>query len=244
MSSVRLRSLAAVLAATVASLVPAAALAGVVVSSSGPSASSYPVGRQIGDNEPFVLKVDDTITVLDSNGTRVFSGAGTFTLSAHEGPSKAGAFAILTRQRAAQRMRTGAVRAGDEGGPVSSPNLWYVDVRTSGAMCLASPDEVRLWRPTTEGEASYTIKAAGADATAEATFHDGEMLAPWDDSALPVSDGASFVLSRPGGEDRTITFKVLDSVPDQADALAEKLIANGCTTQLKVLSSAMKVAEE
>lgn len=239
------RTLIAALAAGAASaLVPAAVHAtGIVVATSGPSAGKYPVGRKIGDAESIVLAPGDTLTVLDSRGTRIFKGAGTYSLGQQAGATKTGTFALLTRERAAQRMRTGAVR-GDIGGPVSRPNLWYVDVASSGAMCVPKTDEIRLWRPTSQGDATYSIKPAGSNAATAVVFHDGEMLSPWDGKALPVSDGSKYVISQPGVPERTVTFKVLDTVPDAPDALAEDLISHGCTAQLDVLSQAMRVDQE
>jgi hypothetical protein len=236
--------MAAALAAGAAlALVPAAALAtGVVVATSGPSAGKYPVGRKIADSERIVLAAGDTLTVLDGKGTRILKGAGTYTLSQQAGASKTGAFALLTRERAAQRMRTGAVR-GEPGGPVTRPNLWYVDVSSSGATCIPKADAVRLWRATSAGDATYSVKPVGSGASTQVVFHDGEALSPWDATALPVTDGSSFVISQPGGADRTITFKLLDTVPEQPDALAEDLISHGCTAQLDVLSQAMRVDE-
>ena len=219
------------------------AQAGVVVSASGPSAKTYPVGRKLADTDRIVLQPGDSITVLDQRGTRVLRGAGTYTLAQQSGPSKSGTFAVLTRQRSAQRMRTGAVRAGDVGGPVTSPNLWYVDVANSGTVCLPQADDVRLWRPTTEGGTTYSIKPAGGGSAAQVSFESGEMLAPWNDAALPLKDGASFVISRPGAPDSTITFKVLGAVPADAEGLAERLIEADCKTQLGLLSSTLRVDE-
>jgi hypothetical protein len=235
-------TIAAALAAGAAlAFVPAALqAAGVVVATSGPSAGKYPVGRKVADDERIVLAPGDTLTVLDGRGTRILKGAGTYTLSQQAGPSKNGAFALLTRERAAQRMRTGAVR-GDVEGPVTRPNLWYVDVSGSGATCVPKSDEIRLWRPTSAGDVTYTIKPSGGNATAQVVFHEGEMLSPWDGKALPVSDGSSFVITQPGAAERTVTFKMLDAVPSEPDALAEELISHGCTAQLEVLSQAMRV---
>ena len=231
----------ALAAGTALVLAPAAAQAtGVVVATSGPSAGKYPIGKKIGDDERIVLAAGDTLTVLDGKGTRILKGVGTYTLSQQAGPSKSGAFALLTRERAAQRMRTGAVR-GDVTGPVTRPNLWYVDVASSGATCVPKADEIRLWRPTSAGEATYSIKPARGNGTAQIVFHDGEMLSPWNGAALPVSDGSSFVISQPGAAERTVTFKLLDTVPDEPDALAEDLISHGCTAQLDVLSEALRV---
>jgi hypothetical protein len=235
-------TIAAALAAGAAlAFVPAALqAAGVVVATSGPSAGKYPVGRKVADDERIVLAPGDTLTVLDGRGTRILKGAGTYTLSQQAGPSKSGAFALLTRERAAQRMRTGAVR-GDVEGPVTRPNLWYVDVSGSGATCVPKSDEIRLWRPTSAGDVTYTIKPSDGNATAQVVFHEGEMLSPWDGKALPVSDGSSFVITQPGAAERTVTFKMLDAVPSEPDALAEELISHGCTAQLEVLSQAMRV---
>jgi hypothetical protein len=219
----------------------AAAHAGVVVAASGPSAKTYPVGRKLADNDPIVLQAGDAITVLDQRGTRVLRGAGTYTLAQQAGPNKSGTFAVLTRQRSAQRMRTGAVRAGDSGGPVTSPNLWYVDVGRSGTMCLASADEVRLWRPTTEGQATYAIRPSAGGASSSVAFADGEMLSAWNTASLPVRDGASFVISRAGAPDQTVTFRILGNVPADPEGLAQKLIESDCKTQLDLMSSTLRV---
>jgi hypothetical protein len=232
---------AALAAGAALAMMPAAALAtGVVVATSGPSAGKYPVGRKIADDERVVLAPGDTLTVLDGKGTRILKGAGTYTLSQQAGASKTGAFALLTRERAAQRMRTGAVR-GEPGGPVTRPNLWYVDVASSGATCVPKADAIRLWRATTSGDATYTVKPVNG-AAAQVVFRDGEALSPWD-ANVPVADGSTFVISQPGSADHTVTFKLLDAVPDQPDTLAADLIAHGCTAQVEVLSQALRVDE-
>lgn len=237
------KSALALVAATVAAAIPLSqAQAGVVVASSGPSAKDYPVGHKIAPTERIVLKAGDTLTVLDEKGTRVLRGGGSFTLSASSGQDKSGTFALLTRQRSAQRVRTGAVR-GEVSAAVTRPNLWYVDVRQSGAMCLADSAEVRLWRPVTAGDGLYAIGPGGARATAKASFSDGDMLTVWDLSQAPIRDGAMYVVAGQDGEPSEITFRVLESVPEAPEALAEKLIEKGCTAQLEVLSSAMLTAD-
>jgi hypothetical protein len=224
-------------------IVSTAAHAGVVVSSSGPSAKTYPVGRKLAETDRIVLQPGDNITVLDQRGTRVLRGAGSYTLAQQSGPSKSGTFAVLTRQRSAQRMRTGAVRAGDSGGPVSSPNLWYVDVSNSGTVCLPGTEDVRLWRPNAQGGAIYSIKPSGGNSSAHVSFADGEMLSPWDSAALPLKDGANFVISHAGAPESNISFKVLGTVASDAEGLAEELIENGCDAQLALLSSTLRVDE-
>src|SRR5262245_8803700 len=102
MSFASLKSMVAALALAV----PGAALAGGVVSASGPSAGNFPVGKRIGDTERIVLRAGDTLTVLDGKGTRVLRGAGNYTLSQQAGPSRRSTFAVLTEQRSAARVRT------------------------------------------------------------------------------------------------------------------------------------------
>jgi len=232
------RTLAAIAAFVAATLPLAQAQAGVVVASSGPSAKTYPVGKKLGAADSVVLKPGDTLTVLDEKGTRVLKGPGTISLAARTGADRSGAFALLTRQRSAQRVRTGAVR-GDDTGEVTRPNLWYVDVRQAGPMCLANPAEVRLWRPATEGEALYAIAPGGAKVSTKAAFGDGEMLTVWDLSQAPVADGARYVVAGQDGKPTEITFRVLDTLPAAPEDLALKLIEKGCTAQLDVLSTAM-----
>lgn len=236
--------LVAALCAAALGLTPGAALAGVVVSASGPSASSYPVGRKLGNDDRIVLRAGDTLTVLDGSGTRVLRGAGTYTLGQKRGTNANSTFAVLTERRSARRARTGAVRAGDLDTPVRSPNLWYVDVGGSGRMCVADTQRVRLWRKDTDDDATYSVRDARGSGTGTVIFMDGEMLAPWNTGALPVTDGSSFrITDASGGSEREITFVVLDPVAEDPEALALQLIENGCTAQLELLSEATLIAE-
>lgn len=242
MSSGKMR-LGVLTAALLAAAVPLASVqAGVVVAVSGPSAKTYPVGRKIGSADKIVLQAGDTLTVLDEKGTRVLRGAGTFSLSAKAGADRSSAFALLTRQRSAQRMRTGAVRD-TTAGPITRPNLWYVDVRQPGTMCLADPAEVRLWRPVTAGEQLYAI-GLGTKVASRANFGDGDMLTVWDLSQAPITDGATYVIAGGDGKPSEVTFRLLGAMPEAPEALASRLIELGCTAQLEVLSSAMASAEE
>lgn len=236
------RIIAAALA-TAGCMLAVTASAGVVVASSGPSAGSFPVGKKIGDSERIVLRAGDTLTVLDGNGTRVLRGAGTYSLGQQGGPSQRSTFAVLTERRSAQRMRTGAVRGEEEGAPRHVPNLWYVDVSQPGKVCLAGAERVRLWRNSTEGDATYLLRAdSGGSHTV--TFADGDMLAPWDTKLLPVADGAVFHIAGPaGGPDKELSVVVLDSVAEEPEALAAQLIEKGCTRQLEVLSTATLIDE-
>ncbi len=213
--------------------------AGVVVSSSGPSAGQFPVGRQIGDSERITLRAGDSITVLDDAGTRVLRGAGTFVLARQSGASRNRAFASLTTQRSATRARTGAVRNAGVA-EVSNPNLWYVDVASSGKVCLPGPEDVRLWRAVTESEDEYSIVVSGDAGSAQrVTFPEGEMLAVWN-TANPPRENTTYTIGlAPEDQASQIEFAFIGEPPATPEDLAAALIDNGCTTQLELMSSAM-----
>jgi len=214
---------------------PAAALAGVVVKSTGPSATRYPVGTKLDDSATITLKAGDVVTVLTAEGTRVIKGAGTFRVG--DRPQVAAdRFASLTRKRAATRVRTGAVR-GDADETVSNPSLWYVDVTRSGTICLYDLATVRLWRPGTDGTSTYTIADHAGTAKAEVTFDDTVTVAALDPARLPITEGGHYMITAPDGTTSAhINFVLLADDYAAPDALAEALIAKGCTVQLDALA--------
>lgn len=223
---------------------PVVAQAGVVVSSSGPSASQYPVGRQIGTNDRIVLRDGDTLTVLQNGGTRVFRGAGTYVLAQASVTSTNAGFQRLTTQRAASRARTGAVRSAGDVGPPSNPSLWYVDIAAAGTLCLPDPENVRLWRADTQADSSYAITAEGlSEGPVNATFRAGESLAIWDINNPPMAGHTYRIGHGSGATAVDVRFVFLDGVPATPEELAGTLIANGCTVQLAQLASATEVAE-
>jgi hypothetical protein len=181
--------------------------------------------------------------VLDGDGTRVFRGAGTYTLGQRSGASQRATFATLTERRTASQVRTGAIRGEDDDAPLRPPNLWYVDVSRPGTVCVFGAERVRLWRPVKEGEATVTLRANAGGASHSLTFGDGATLATWDTSAFPIADGASFALSGPEGAAGTLTIAMLDAPAEEPEALAQQLIDKGCTQQLEHLSTATMIVE-
>jgi hypothetical protein len=214
--------------------VPGAALAAIVVAASGPSAGEYAVGRKLEATARVTLRQGDTLTVLDEKGTRVLRGPGTFPLSQASAPARTAVFAALTRQRAAGRVRTGAVRDPTVGLTVRSPNLWYVDVARPGKQCIVDPANVRLWRAAADKPAQLRV-AGATEATVD--FAAGAMVAP---VAVPVTDGTGLVIRDVGGSELgRFEFAVLPTQPDDPESLAEALIARGCTAQLELLASSL-----
>ncbi|MFM7349740.1 MAG: hypothetical protein ACKO01_09660 [Erythrobacter sp.] len=235
-----LRTLMAVGAALA---LPTAAMAGVVVKSTGPSAVKYPVGTKLDDNASISLKAGDVVTVLTSQGTRVIKGAGTFRVG--DRPQVAAdRFASLTRKRAATRVRTGAVR-GDNDEAVTNPSLWYVDVTRPGTVCLYDLGTVRLWRPAREGVLTYRIGAQGGAAQAEVTFDDTVTVAALDPARIPIAEGTRYsIVAADGSSKADLEFKLLADDFTAPDALAEALIAKGCTVQLEVLAASLEASAE
>ena len=170
MFSAKMKTLALGAALGVAALaVPSAASAGVVVKSTGPSAGSYPVGRQVEDGSAITLRAGDRITVLTDDGTTVMQGPGTFRVG--EGATRSRSrFSNLTRRRASSRARTGAVRSGADGREPRSPNLWYVNVAAAGSVCLYDMSAIRLWRPVADVAQTYSIVDQGNDTALDVTF--------------------------------------------------------------------------
>lgn len=236
----RMRAL--VLAGAALSL-PVAAMAGVVVKSTGPSSTKFPVGTKLDDNATIALKAGDVVTVLTAEGTRVIKGAGTFRVG--DRPQVAAdRFASLTRKRAATRVRTGAVR-GEAGEPVTNPSLWYVDVTRPGTVCLYDLSTVRLWRPASAGTLTYRISAAGSKAFAEVTFDNAVTVAALDPARLAVTEKGRYTIAAADGSSNVkINFALISNDITAPDALAEALIAKGCTVQLDTLASTLEASAE
>lgn len=212
-----------------------AAMAGVVVKSSGPSAATYPVGKKVSDTATITLKAGDSITVLTAKGTRVMKGAGTFKVGDQPKATR-GRFAALTRKRAARRVRTGAVRGGPAGAmeaKATNPNLWYVDVSQSGKRCVFDLNTVRLWRPVKEGIATYRVIDTASESSIDVTFDDGESVAALDPARLTVVADTEYTFAGPEGTDvATVTFTKLADDWTGAEDLANKLVEAGCMTQV------------
>jgi hypothetical protein len=222
---------------------PVAALAGVVVRSTGPSAARYPVGAKIDDSATITLKAGDVVTVLTAKGTRIIKGAGTFRVG--DRPQVAAdRFASLTRKRAATRVRTGAVRGEADTNP-ANPNLWYVDVTRSGRICLYDLTTVRLWRPGRDGTSTYAIADAAGTARAEVTFDDAVTVAALDPARMPITEGGHYTITVSGGTSQVhVEFVLLEGEFAAPDALGEALIAKGCTVQLEALTASLAEPDE
>lgn len=237
------RRLTALALAGAALTLPVAAMAGVVVKSTGPSATRYPVGSKVDDNATITLKAGDVITVLTAQGTRVIKGAGTFRVG--DRPQiAADRFASLTRKRAATRVRTGAVRDG-LAEAATNPSLWYVDVTRSGTVCLYDLATVRLWRPGADGTITYRMFNRENGTAVDVTFDEAVTVAALDPARLPIAEGAPYIITGPdNATSAQISFVLLQGDYEAPDALGEALIAKGCTVQLEALAASLEEGSE
>lgn len=233
------------LAGAVFATLPAAASAGVVVRSSGPSAGDYPVGRQVADSATVTLRAGDRITILTDNGTRVIQGPGTFRVG--EGATRTRTRFSRLSQRGAQRARTGAVRAGESSGPARAPNLWLVNVAAAGNVCLYDLERVRVWRPETSEAQTYHITDNSSGQILDIPFVEGETMRVIDPQVMSLANEGSYTFTAPAPEEGeatsvSVNFVTMNEQYGEADDLAVALIENGCTTQLGLLTDTLESA--
>lgn len=209
-----------------------------VVRASGPSAQTYRPGAKLADGGKLSLKAGDVVTLLDNKGTRTLRGPGTFPVAASAAAvaSSVTLSALLDTKRV-RRARTGAVRGTIKDGAAVAPrrpNLWLVDVAQPGALCVADPAAVRLWRADTAKAATFQIH--GAAQHAAVPFAAGEAVAAWP-GALPLTEGAAYRIEG-GARPVDIRLTKLDQAEAGLDSVAAGLIARGCEAQLDLLVDA------
>ncbi|ANI79562.1 hypothetical protein [Sphingobium sp. EP60837] len=206
-----------------------------VVRASGPSARNYPPGAKLADGGSLLLKAGDVVTLLDAKGTRTLRGPGRFGVTAAASAALASnvTLAALLDTKRVRRARTGAVRGalGEAPAVAKRPNLWLVDIAQPGALCVADPPAVRLWR--VDATKPLSLRISGGGVQAAASFAAGETIAAWP-ATLPVKDGASYRLEA-GGRSSDIRFALLNAADIGLDGTAAALIAHGCQAQLDLL---------
>lgn len=208
----------------------------VVISASGPSARSYPAGKSLAAGTQIVLAAGDTLTVLDSRGTRTLRGP--VTTAAQAAATTANpSFAALVATQNRRRARTGAIRGTGEAAKPS--NLWYVNATAEGTVCVADPAAVQLWRPDMQKAATLTVSAEAGPTTASVPFIVGQSVTSWP-SSLPVREGSSYLLSGGGlAKPVRVRFTMLGAAPSDPASTYAALDAKGCNAQKQLLLGAM-----
>lgn len=194
----------------------------VIVRSVGPSAKAYPPGKALPDSASIKLGEGDAVTLLGPSASRTLRGPGTFAANTAGRSSLAMA--------AGRRSRFGAMRSGEI---TASPNLWDVDVRQSGKMCIAEPANLKLWRPN--ADSAETLEIRGGATVQVVAFAAGHATVPWP-AQIPIATGRDYQLELAGsGDTRKISFVKVDATPPDRVAAAELLIVKGCQNQLDLL---------
>lgn len=207
----------------------------IVISASGPSARSYPAGKSLAAGTRIVLAAGDTLTVLDSRGTRTLRGPITTAAEAAATTTNP-SFAALVATQNRRRARTGAIRG--DGVPPKPSNLWYVNATAEGTVCVTDAATVQIWRPDMQKAASLTIKGESGP-TASVPFIVGQSVTSWP-SALPVSEGASYVLSDGGlTQPVRVRFTMIGTPASDPASTYATLDAKGCNIQKQLLLGAM-----
>jgi hypothetical protein len=220
----------------------------IVVKSSGPSSRSYPAGKKLPNSTLISLKAGDSVTLLDAGGTRVLAGPTKVSAAASNRSAATmapGLTSLITSGRA-RRARTGAVRggSGESTAQVRSPNLWYVDINQNTKTCLLDLTNVMLWRANSTQPAKVTITNAATKASGTVQFGQYQSVVPWPSAAVPVLDGASFMISRSDtGRSETVAVTKLPAKPDGLQATASELIAKGCQAQMDLLVQVASAAD-
>jgi len=209
-----------------------------VVRSGGPSAKNYPAGKALAANARITLQAGDTLTVLDSKGTRMLRGPGTFDAEADAGARTSTSLAALVSTQNRRRARTGAVRA--DGRPARPANVWHVDVTRSTTMCVANPATVQLWRPKIDGAMTVTVRDETTGKSGEITFRAGYQEVSWPVATLPVAEGSRFTLSVPGAaEPSRIRFTLVNADGTDLVGVYRALDTHGCAAQRDLMVESM-----
>ncbi|WP_141521651.1 hypothetical protein [Novosphingobium sp. PC22D] len=224
---------AAVLLAATTLALPHMAMAGIVVASSGPSASKYPAGTKLDDSASITLRAGDSVTILDGSGTRVLRGPGAQKVGASGMPPRTMAFNALVRP---SRVRTGAVRG--SGSTARNTNIWNVDATGNGRMCIVNPGAVSIWRPNGANASSYSVSALDGSGDSSVSFNSNAYVGTWRPAGAAIANGSTYRISGQGMS-RDVTFVVLAEQPQTPEELASALIANKCTAQLQMLTDTM-----
>ncbi len=213
----------------------------VVVRSTGPSAKSYPAGKSLAPGAKIALAKGDTLTVLDSRGTRTLSGPGSYSAEASATAANQ-SFASLVSTQNRRRARTGAVRRPGE--RVMPPSLWFVDIERSTTFCVADASALQLWRPDMQKAVTLTITDQSGR-TSPIAFPIGQNNVPWPTAALPVAEGESYTLSGGGlAKPVKLRFAMLGAPVTNPVATYTALDGKGCADQKQLLVDATKLDEK
>lgn len=210
--------------AVLMSAAASASAAVVVVRSSGPSATQYPTGKSLAESARLVLRPGDTVVLLDGKGSRTLRGPGTFAAAAAGKGQSAASFTALMASANGRRGRVGAVRP-----PPQPRQMWQASADMSETFCYVQPGGVLIRRENIAEPRTITVRDLGSGKSAEVKFGAAQQIAVWP-AAVPISNGGRYKVGNAES-----TMKQIPGANGFAE-LGSALIANGCSTQLDVLT--------
>jgi hypothetical protein len=232
--------------------VPAAAKM-LVVASAGPSSQAFKPGTVLPDSAELRLKQGDFLSVLTNAGVRNYQGPAKVridqgAIAAPGVQARLQQFLEASRERhavvAAARAMGEKARAPSGAAPAAKasaaadasgggPGLWQIAVQ-SGTWCVNADEPADLWRPSAKDglELSVTALEGGSYAT---RWGKGETTAPWPE-AVPIRDGAQYVVRMGQQPEAFMTLRLLNEIPVALPDLMEKLYTLECDVQLQQLA--------
>lgn len=242
-----LRHFLTVGAAFAAAATSSAALAdALVVRSTGPSATSYPVGRRLTPADRIVLRAGDRVVLVGEGATRTLAGPGNFPVRAANSANldRGATLGRYLSANGSSISRTGAVRgSGSTDRPMPS-NLWLVDIERGGTVCVLDTANITLWRPYVSEDTLLTVQSVDApQSTSALAFVVGQNFRLWPHDSMPVAEGRSYRISGPGlAQPTVINFVTVPNAPMDATGVANVLAEKGCMGQLAQLGERLAEA--
>lgn len=238
-----LRRLTLTIAATAALAVTGTAAAqSMVVRSTGPSASKFPAGSRVKENDRVVLVAGDKLVLMKDGKTRTLSGPGTFQTTQQVAASQSTSTTVsrMLAKGPTMRSRGGFSRGSDEKSvrEARAPNLWLLDYREAGTFCVADANALLLWRPEMDSDQLLRIEQGGHAETV--AFVSGANYRKWPSETLPLQFGVDYRLSGGGlPAPVSVRFIQFDGEDTSVDKSAEALLAKGCNAQINRLVDAL-----
>jgi hypothetical protein len=219
-----------------------AAAQSMVVRSTGPSASKFPAGSRVKENDRVVLVAGDKLVLMKDGKTRTLSGPGSFQTTEQVAASQSTSTTVTRMLAKGPTMRSrGGFSRGSDAKSVSearAPNLWLLDYREAGTFCVADANALLLWRPEMDSDQLLRIEQGGHTETV--AFVSGANYRKWPSETLPLQFGVDYRLSGGGlPAPVSVRFTQFDGEDLSVDKSAEALLAKGCSAQINRLVDAL-----
>ena len=219
----------------------------VVIKYEGPSAQTYKPGKKLAVGAAIQLKTGEILTVLDDRGTRVLRGPGKFSASSATSAGKVSSKSLLSIMKTSnlRRARTGAVRGTPAGNAVvrRSPNLWYVDIKQSGTICVADFGKMQFWRSDVTDAKTLQLKDVKSGVSGTVSFPKGLSSAAWPANVAALDTGHYELSGGTAGSTPLHLVQIPVAAEQQLVDVAAGLLERGCQAQGELLAATFTQTE-